>query len=214
MPHVELSAGVAGMMSAGPGTDVVHEMRRLHLDFGDGRRDMPLTELPSLVPGASVQTHVGISRHATIGGYLGLVANQTSGMTQNRGLVLARSTITTTALVVSFRPNPWLKIGAGPALHDRQFSFDDGRGKALDKTEEASLGWLASGEAKFARHAWTADHLPRFAYVMAQYRSIEPLRPPAATVPVLFAHEPAIDWPSSSLRYSHWILGFGMGLEF
>ena len=213
-PHVELSVGVAGMISPGPGTDIEREMRRLHLDFGDGRRAMPVTELPTLVPGGSVQTHIGVLPHATIGGYLGIVANQTSGMTEQRGLVLAHSTITTGALIVSFRPNPWLKIGAGPALHDRRFSFDDGRGKALDATEDARLGWVASGEAKFARHAWTADHPPAFGYAMVQYRSIAPLRTAAAAVPVLSSRGPAIDWPSSLLHFSHWILGFGVGVEF
>jgi hypothetical protein len=175
---------------------------------------MPVTELPTLVPGGSVQTHIGVLHYATIGGYLGIVANQTSGMTEQRGLVLAHSTITTGALILSFRPNPWLKIGAGPALHDRRFSFDDGRGKGLDATEDARLGWVASGEAKFARHAWTADHPPAFGYAMVQYRSIAPLGTAAATVSVLSSRGPAIEWPSSLLQFSHWILGFGLGVEF
>ena len=213
MPHVELSVGVGAMFN-GPGKDIEQPLRLLHLDQPDGRQAMPSTQLPSLVPGAFAVGHFALARHVTLGFFIGVVESETTGRATGGGEVIADATVQTEALVLSFRPNPWLRLGAGPALHERQLRFDAPLGTHIDEADENALGWMALADAKFARRPGSEGRPPTFGYVTTQYRSVPPLSSPPATLPILFTNGATIAWPGGSLRYSHWMVGFGGGVEF
>jgi hypothetical protein len=208
MPRVEISVG-AGAMEHGPGSDFERQFAELGFDHPDGRIKTPHTSPPSLLPGAFAQVHVASSAHTMVGFIVSNVKTETEGRPADGGAAVMRATVITGGLVVSYRPNPWLKIGAGPALQRRSAGFI-----GSPEFRQDALGWLASGEAKFARGKRAPAHAPPFGYAIVQYRDAPPLSLPSMTTPVIgAAHMTTLSWPPQTVRTSHWMFGLGVGFE-
>lgn len=208
MSHVELSVG-AGAMFAGPGGDLERRMVDLGLRSRQGRLQYPLTEPPNVVPGVFAQVNVGLSTHAMLGFFLGADQTTTTGRFTDGDTVMVQANVKTRAILASFRPTPWVKVAAGPALLERRLDFvQDG-----PKLEASALGWLVAGDAKLARRSYTPTHPPTFGYVTAQYRSSPGFDVPALVVPVYGAPRQFVSWAPQRVRMSHWMVGFGVGFE-
>lgn len=208
MPRVEISVG-AGAMEHGAGRDFEREFAALGFDVPDGRTKMPHTSPPSLLPGIFAQVHVASTAHTMIGFIISDVKTETEGRPPDGGSAVMDAEVVTRGIVVSFRPNPWFKVGAGPALHRRSAGF-----AAAQEFSREAVGWLASGEAKFARGKRWPGHPGRFGYAMLQYRNAPPLSLPSmATTVTGRAHVTELEWPAQTVRTSHWMFGFGVGFE-
>src|SRR5260221_2997838 len=124
MPHVELAVG-AGEMFSGPGLDLERQMKRLDLGHDADRFEYPKTTPPSLLPGIVGQVHVGVTKHTALGFIASAVETETSGRAADDATTVVKANIRSEALVLSFRPTPWIKVGAGPAMHRRLLTFHD-----------------------------------------------------------------------------------------
>lgn len=205
-PRVEISVG-AGAMERGPGHDFERQFAALGFDQADGRISTPHTAPPSPVPGVFAQVHVAASAHAMVGFIVSDVQTETEGRAADGGAAFMRATMVTQALVVSVRPNSWFKFGAGAALHRRGAGFTGG-----PEFREDAVGWVASGEAKFARGKRSSS--PRFGYAIVQYREAPPLSVPAMTARITGrTNVTVLNWPPQTVRTSHWMFGVGIGLE-
>jgi hypothetical protein len=214
LPHVELSAGVQGMSNAS-GADVEREMRALGFSSRDAAgHATPFTYAAGLIPGVCAAGRIAVSRHLLIGIVVGATEDETDG-SQTSGRVfrslVALERVNTTGLVVSYRPNRWFKMGAGPALHDRLLYVDGSQQRDV-VAEHAGFGWVAEAEAKFTKPRIEPGRAPVFGYASAQYRWVPPLTTDARLVQTTGGG--ALQWPAAKLRYDHWAFGFGAGLEF
>lgn len=208
MPHVELSVG-AGAMTAGPGASLEHTMIDLGLTSRLGKFTYPNTSPPNVIPGVFAQVSVGVAQHAMVGLFLGADETTTSGRTPEGSSMAARVNVRTRAVLASYRPTPWLKIGAGPALMRRLLEFES-TGLAFSGD---TPGWLATADAKFARRPLTPEQPPAFGYVTVQYRGSPGLAVPATQVPLYGSDRRYAAWPAERLRTSHWMIGLGVGFE-
>jgi hypothetical protein len=209
MPRVELSVG-AGPEYGGPGGHLEREMTRLGLDHDDGMLKRPKTSPRDTIPGAFAQLHVGVTRHAMVGLLISTLASSTVGQAANGDLAHVDASVLSRALIVSYRPTPWIRIGAGPALHRRTLEFPRGEG-AL--TREPGWGWLASADVKFFRRPLSSQHAPVFGYVTAQYRGAPAMRAPAGSLPFGGVDRRELPWPAQRIRAAHWMVGVGFGFE-
>ena len=208
MPRVEISVGAAAL-EQGPGRDFERQFTALGFDAPDGRTKTPHTAPPSLLPGVLAEVHVASGAHTMVGVIISDLKTETEGRAADGGQAVMVAAVLTRGLVVSFRPNPWLKIGAGPALHRRSAGFQGGA-----ETGAEALGWLASGEAKFARGKRAPGRPPAFGYAIAQYHDAPPLSVPAMTTPVIGRTQMSVlTWPPQTVRTSHWMFGLGVGFE-
>ena len=209
MSHVELSAGAA-VMEAGPGGALETRMTDLGLESYGAPFDYPYTEPPNILPGGFIQLNIGVTRH-TMGGILADVLETTTHGRTPEGMSLsARANIKTRALLVSFRPTPWIKVEAGPAVLHRLVEFES-TGIRLGGD---AIGWVAGADAKLVRRPMTPEHPPFFAYVTGQYRGAPPIEVPRTAVPLYGAPRPQlVTWPAEHLRSSHWMIGLGIGFE-
>jgi len=209
MSHVELSAGAA-VMEAGPGVGLEKRMIDLGLQSHAVPFDYPYSEPPNIIPGGFVQLNVGVTEH-TMGGFLADVLETTThGRTPEGLAVSATANIKTRALLLSFRPTPWIKVEAGPALMHRVLEFES----TGIRLRSDAVGWVAGGDAKLVRRPLTPEHPPFFAYVTGQYRGAPPIEVPATGVPLYGSLRPqVVTWPAQHLRSSHWMIGVGLGFE-
>lgn len=226
LPHVEVSAGVT-TMGGGPGRDAEREMRILHLD--DPAARFRKKTLPWTQPGIGLfgQVHLAVTPHAMIGYVVSLTQQDTHGARTapdptpgvliQSSYVDAHQEVKTRAIVMSLRPNGWIKVGAGPAIHERTFEIG-GPQSTAGSVADASLGWVANGELILHREPMTYDHPPFFVKVVGQYRAAGSATGNAAVVPLGKSYAGAdlgnVQWPQMPLRFSHWMVGIGFGLEF
>jgi hypothetical protein len=208
MPHVELAVGVGEMLS-GPGLDLERQMQRLDLGHDIPRFSYPKTTPPSLVPGVFGQVHVGVTKHTTLGFIASAVETETSGRAADQATTVVKANVRSEALVLSFRPTPWIKVGAGPAMHRRLLTFHDR--DATVRSDEA--GWLANSEVKFARRAADSMHPARFGLITGQYRNAGHIDVPSMPVALYGRERRLIAWPAQRVRASHWMIGVGIGVE-
>lgn len=206
-PHVELSIGAAAMVG-GPGADFERQFRAIGFDAPDGRTALPHTAPPAPLPGVFAQAHVAAGAHAMIGFLISSVETETEGRPPGGAGASMSGGVLTRALVLSYRPNAWFKIGAGPALHRRSAGFG---GHPVFRDEAA--GWVGGGEAKFARSHRSPQRAPAFGYVLAQYRQVPPLDVPSMALPAQGVPTHARVWEAQRVRTSHWAIGLGIGFE-
>ena len=207
MSHVEVSVG-AGVMERGPGVALEKQMTALGLESRWGPYTYPYTEPPNILPGAFAQVNIGMTTHTMAGVLADVLETTTYGRTPDGGSLGARANVKTRALLVSFRPTPWVKVEAGPALMHRLFEFESTR---LTLRDDA-IGWIAGADAKFARRPMTPEHPPWFGYFTAQYRGAPALAVPATVVP-LYGSGRLLGWPAQRVRMAHLMLGVGFGFE-
>lgn len=207
MPRVELSVG-AGSIKGGPSPHIEREMTRLGLDQRDGLLKRPHTSLSEFLP-VFAQVQVGVARHAMVGALVSTFGHDTVGRDAEGGLAHVQTAVLSRALLVSYRPNPWIRIGAGPALHRRTVEFP----LADRVTREQRLGWVAGGDVKIVRRPLSYEHPPAFGYLTAQYRGAPALRVPAGPLPVSGFDRRSVPWPGQRVRTSHWLIGVGFGFE-
>jgi hypothetical protein len=209
MSRVEVSVGGAAM-EAGPGRDLEQQMA----DLGLGSRripfDYPYTDAPNIISGAFLQVNVAMTEHTMAGVLADVLDTTTHGRTADGLTVSAHANIKTRAVLASFRPTPWVKVEAGPALMHRLLDFESTGIRIADDT----IGFVAGADAKFVRKAMTPEHPPLFGYVTAQYRGAPSLRVPPVSVPLFGSPQPQFaTWPAQRLRMSHWVIGLGIGFE-
>jgi len=208
MPHVELSVG-AGRILGGPGAHVEREMTRLGLNHGAGLLEMPRTSTTDSIPGAFAQIHVGVAPHAMVGVFVSTVPTDTVGRAADGGQAYVKESVNSRALLVSYRPSPWIRIGAGPALHRRSLELIG----SDSVTREQRLGWLGSADVKVFRRPLSYEHPPTYGYLTAQYRGAPALNVPAGSLAVSGPERRFLPWPGQRVRTSHWMIGVGVGFE-
>jgi hypothetical protein len=206
MPRAEMSVGL-GSVRGGPAGQVEREMTRLGLDHRDGLLESPKTSFIDFPP-AFAQVHVGVTRHTMAGALVSTFGFSTTGRDADGGLAHVQSKVVSRALIVSYRPTPWIRIGAGPALHRSTVGFP----LADRATREQRLGWVAGGDVKIVRRPLSFQHPPTFGYLTAQYRGARAVRAPAGSLPV-GSNGRSVPWPGQRVRTSHWIIGLGLGFE-
>jgi hypothetical protein len=207
MTHLEMSVGL-GSIKGGPASRLEREMTRLGLDHREGLVKRPTTSIMDFPP-AFAQVHVGVRRHAMVGVLVSTVGLSTVGRDADGGLAYVQSRVVSRALLVSYRPTPWIRIGAGPALHRSSVELP----LANRVTSEQRLGWAAGGDVKIVRRPLSYQRPPTFGYVTAQYRGALSLRVPAVSLPLSGPDRRSISWPSQRVRTSHWVIGVGVGFE-
>ena len=207
MPHVEMSAGL-GSVKGGPAAQVERQLTHLGLDQRDGLLKRPQTSLSEFLP-AFAQVHVGVAPNVMVGGLISTFAHSTVGRDTEGGLAHVSTGVLSRAVVVSYRPNPWIRIGAGPALHRRTVEFP----LADRLIREQRLGWVAGGDVKIVRRPLSYQHPPTFGYLTAQYRGSPSLRVPPGSLPLSGLDRRSISWPGQRVRTSHWMIGVGVGFE-
>jgi hypothetical protein len=206
MPRVELSVGL-GSVRGGPGPQVERELTRLGLDHREGQAKQPHTSWVDFPP-AFAQVHVGVKRHMMVGALMSTFGLSTVGRADDGSVAHVQSEVRSRALMVSYRPNPWIRIGAGPALHRRTLELP----RADLVTREQRLGWVAGADLKIVRRPLSFQHPPTFGYLTAQYRGSPAVHAPAASLPV-GSNGRSVLWPGQRVRTSHWIIGVGVGFE-
>lgn len=207
VPRVEVSVGAAAMYG-GAGADFERQFRQLGFDAPDGRIELPHTAAPAPLPGVFAQAHVAAGAHAMVGFLISDVETDTEGRPPGGAGASMRADVLTRALILSYRPNAWLKIGAGPALHRRSAGF-----VGHPSFRDDAVGWVGSGEAKFARSHRSAERRPAFGYVLGQYRRAPALDVPSMPLPAQGVPTRARVWDAQRVRTSHWAFGVGIGLE-
>lgn len=209
MSHVEVSVGAAAM-EAGPGRDIEQRMIDLGLRSRWTPFEYPYTEPPNLIPGAFTQINVATSAHTMAGVLADVLETTTHGRTPEGWSVSARANIKTRALLASFRPTPWIKLEAGPALMHRRLEFESAGVTIADD----AIGFVVGADAKFVRKPTTPEHPPYFGYVTAQYRGAPSFAVPPSAVALNGSPRPRfVEWPAEHVRASHWMIGVGFGFE-
>lgn len=208
MSHVELSIGAA-TMAGGPGRDLETRMIALGLQSRWEPFTYPYTEPPNIVPGAFAQVNVAVTAHTMAGALADVLETTTHGRTPEGGSVSARANVKTRAVLASFRPTPWIKVEAGPALMHRLIEFE---GTSVTMRDDA-IGWVAGADGKFVRRPMTPEHPPWFGYFTAQYRGAPSMDIAATRVALYGSGRQLLGWPTQRLRMAHWMLGVGFGFE-
>jgi hypothetical protein len=226
LPHLELAIGLT-TMAGGPGRDAEREMRALHLDdvAAAFRRKAPPWTQPGI--GWFGQVHVALSDHTMLG-YIVSTAQQdthgartapdnTPGLLVQSSYVNAHQDVKTRALIMSLRPNSWLKVGVGPAVHERTFELQGPQSTAVSVADGA-LGWVAHGQLILHREPMTYDHPPFLVTAIAQYRAAGAAIGDGKVISLGTSFKGTdlgnVDWPATPLHFSHWMVGLALGLEF
>lgn len=205
-PVLELSLGLT-TMSRGPGGGSERVMQAF--GFHSGWRDQATR---SSLDGFW-KVEIGVSKHRSLGIMTTRVRNHTWGVRSDQGKsasINTRHTVVTRAVTWSYRPNGWLSVGAGPAIHKRRFVIDT-HGPDAGVRSERGLGAVAGINVKFKRDNGA------FIHALWQYRYAGSLRSSAIALPLPVprgAAEEFVQWPASSIPFSHRMLGIGFGLEF
>jgi len=205
MPYVELSIG-AGGVRGGAAVQVEREFTRLGLDHGNALVKSPHTSPADFIP-VFAQLQLGVRRHTMVGLLTSGNGTDTTGRAADGAMAYVHAATRSRALLVSYRPNPWIRIGAGPALHRRTLVVY-GSGS---ETRVQRLGWIGSADVKFARKPLTYQHPPSFGYVSAQYRGMPALYVPPGSLSV--GDRRSLPWPGQRVGFSHWLIGVGVGFE-
>ena len=204
-PRLEMSVGLT-VMSPGPGRGTEDALTAMGLRGG-----YPPSMTQSDIQGFW-KIEIGTSERRTLGILKTRVGNRTSGSAEIPGLghaqVSADHTVVTRAVTWSYRPNGWISVGAGPALHIRRFAIR-GSGPAVGVQSRRSLGAVAGVNLKWKREGGG------FAHALWQYRYAGSLTADHVEVPVhgrtTVQH---VKWPSTRIPFSHRMIGIGFGLEF
>ena len=207
MPRAEMSVGITRLFG-GPGRDLERAMSRLGLDHDEAPLKSPRTSPRDFLP-VFAQLQVGVAERAMVGFLISSFGTSTVGQAADGARAHAESSVVSRAVLLSYRPNPWMKIGAGPALHRRTVEVFGGDGA----TREQQLGWIGSAEIKFARRPLTYERPPTFGYITAQYRGAPALHVPAGSLAVNGRDRRVVSWPAQRVRTSHWMIGVGVGFE-
>ena len=97
---------------------------------------------------------IGTSDRGSIGVLKSRVANRSNGHGVTSGAVNAqintRQIVVTRAVTWSYRPNGWISVGAGPALHVRRFVMN-APGLNVGVLSRRSLGAVAGVNVKWKR---------------------------------------------------------------
>lgn len=173
-PRLEMSVGLTSM-SPGPGRGTADALTKMGLHGG---------YVPSMTQ-SHIQgfwkVEIGTSERRTLGILKTRVTNRTSGAAEIPGgghtHVSANHTVVTRAVTWSYRPNGWISVGAGPALHIRRFAIR-GSGPAVGVQSKRSLGAVAGVNLKWKREGGG------FAHVLWQYRYAGSLTTDRVDVPV------------------------------
>jgi hypothetical protein len=205
MPRVEASVG-AGAVYGGASTQVERKFTEFGLNHGGGLSRSPQTSPTDFFP-VFAQLQLGVREHTMVGYLTAGSGTDTMGRAADGGMAYVHAATRSRALLVSYRPNPWIRVGAGPALHRRTLIVN-GSG---DDTRLTTLGWVGSADVKFARRALTYEHPPSYGYVTAQYRGMPALRVPPGSLSV--GDKRSLPWPGQRVGFSHWLIGVGVGFE-
>ena len=208
-PLLEMSVGIGGM-SPGPGARSEAALRSIGFHEGYGNQGMTQTDLNGFW-----KIEIGVSERRTLGVLTTRVANRTRGQRDLPGAgsisLATQQAVVTRAVTWSYRPNGWVSLGAGPALHTRRFSIDAPVGPDVAPQSKRGLGAVAGVNVKWKRENGT------FAHALWQYRYAGTLSSDTVSVPVSArAGVPLqkVQWPSTQIPFSHRMLGFGFGIEF
>jgi hypothetical protein len=207
-PVIELSIGVTGM-TRGPGRASENALAAMGFHNGYPNHAMTQTGLDGFW-----KLEIGVSERRSLGILTTRVANRTSGIRDIAGVpstsIGVDHTVVTRAVTWSYRPNGWISVGAGPALHVRRFAIDASSGADVGVQSKRTLGAVAGVNVKWKRENGT------FAHALWQYRYAGSLRSDTVTVPVS-SGRPApqtVQWPSMKIPFSHRMVGIGLGIEF
>jgi hypothetical protein len=206
-PLLELSIGLTGM-SRGPGKGSEQAAMAMGFHEGFGPRGMTTTELDGFW-----KVEVGVSERRTLGILTTRVANRTDGTGITGGgstAIGVHHSVVTRALTWSYRPNGWISVGAGPALHRRRFAIDAPSGPNVGAQSKRALGAVAGVNMKWKRENGT------FAHALWQYRYAGSLSSGTVTIPVGLRNgvPQTIQWPATRIPFSHRMIGVGIGIEF
>jgi hypothetical protein len=201
-PVLELSVGFTAM-SRGPGEG---SERAMHAMGFHSSGQMTQTLLDGFW-----KVEVGVRPHRTLGIMTTRVRNGTYATRREHGDSLhSRHVVITRAVTWSYRPNGWLSIGAGPAIHKRRFSIQSPRAP-VGVRSDWGLGAVAGANVKFKRDNGA------FLHAMVQHRYAGSLV--SESVPVALARsrgtpDDHVQWPSTRIPFSHRMIGIGFGVEF
>jgi hypothetical protein len=204
-PRLEMSVGLTAM-SPGPGARSEQALSAMGF-----RQDYGAAMTQSDIQGFW-KVEIGTSDRRTLGIFKSRVANRTSGSAEIPGQgyaqVSANHTVVTRAVTWSYRPNGWISVGAGPALHVRRLAIR-GAGNAVGVQSKRSLGAVAGVNLKWRRDGGG------FAHALWQYRYAGSLMADNVNVPV-HGRLPnqSVNWPSTRIPFSHRMIGIGFGVEF
>jgi hypothetical protein len=122
--------------------------------------------------------------------------------------IMAQHSITTRAVTAVFKPWNALTLSAGPAAYRRLSFFESGNVLGR-QAESRDTAWGLTVGAKGA-----IEHSPGvFSEYLAQYQFAGSMKLPAAEIAFTRTGQTA-RWPRSSIPFSHWILGMGIGMRF
>jgi hypothetical protein len=228
LPHLELSAGLT-TMAGGAGSDSARQMRALDLDDRAARfpRKMPPWSQPGL--GLFAQGHIAVAEHVTIGYLVSFTQQDTHGARTATDTVPgtliyssyvdAHEAVRTHAVIVSLRPNAWMRIGLGPAIHERTFELRTSAPEPIVVgPRDGALGWVAAADLKFRRAPVGDLQTPGFLHLVGQYAAAGSgvSGPAVIALGSTYAGNDlgSVSWPATRLAFSHWMVGIGAGLEF
>jgi hypothetical protein len=207
-PVLELSAGITGM-TRGPGKGSERAAAAMGFHESHGSRGMTRTELEGFW-----KVEIGVSEHRSLGFLTTRVANSTRGVREmpnpGFGSIGVQHSVITRAVTWSYRPNGWISLGAGPAVHVRRFAIDAPYGPNVGAQSDRALGAVAGVNVKWKRERGT------FAHALWQYRFAGSLSSDNATVPIGIRNG-VVDraqWPATRIPFSHRMIGIGIGIEF
>jgi hypothetical protein len=204
-PRLEMSVGLT-TMSQGPGAGTEQALTAIGF-----RQDYGARMTQSDIQGFW-KIEIGTSDRRTLGIFKSRVANRTSGSAdipgQGYAHVSAHHTVVTRAVTWSYRPNGWISVGAGPAVHLRRLAIR-GAGAAVGVQSKRSLGAVAGVNLKWKRDGGG------FAHALWQYRYAGSLTAGEVSVPV-HGRLPnqSVKLPSTRIPFSHRMVGIGFGVEF
>jgi hypothetical protein len=204
-PRLEMSVGLT-TMSQGPGAGTEQALAAMGFrqDYGAGMTQSGIQGFWKI--------EIGTSDRRTLGILKTRVANRTSGSAdiagQGYAQVSANHIVVTRAVTWSYRPNGWISVGAGPALHVRRLAIR-GAGAAVGVQSKSSLGAVAGVNLKWKRDGGG------FAHALWQYRYAGSLTADEVNVPV-HGRLPnqSVTLPSTRIPFSHRMVGIGFGVEF
>jgi hypothetical protein len=204
-PRLEMSVGLTSM-SPGPGTGTEDALTAMGL-HGGYASSMTQSDIQGFW-----KIEIGTSERRSLGILKTRVANRTSGSAEIPGVgyaqVSAAHTVVTRAVTWSYRPNGWISVGAGPAVHVRRFAIR-GTGPAVGVQSKRSPGAVAGVNLKWKRDGGG------FAHALWQYRYAGSLTARDVDVPVYGrSADQHVKWLSTRIPFSHRMIGIGFGVEF
>ena len=207
-PRFEVSAGL-GVMSRGPGEASERALTSMDFHESYGGPSMTRPHLDGLF-----KMEIGVTRHRSIGFLSTRGVDSTRGVRDVPGKphesLSVRHVVRTRAIVWSYRPNGWLSVGAGPAIHRRRFTIDPPDHAAVGVRSDRSLGAVAGVNVKTRRR----DGL--FVHALLQYRYAGSLQSDSVPVPLgsrRVVPRENVTWPSTKIPFSHRLMAMGIGFE-